>query len=247
MLTGALHLARTLRDGLLQLVYPNICWICQDRHVELREGVCGTCTQRLTSDPHSTCPRCSSTVGAFVPLADGCANCRDEGYAFQAAVRLGPYEDLLRETILRMKSPAGRDLAEIVGTLWAQHVGERVRALGPTLVVPVPLHWSRHWRRGFNPSALLAHALAETLGLPCRPRLLRRCRRTAPQTRQSPAQRRLNVHNAFRAPTRLDLRGQTVLLVDDVLTTGATAHESARALRTAQPDRIIVAVLAHGR
>lgn len=239
--------ARTLGDGLLQLIYPNICWICQQARAELRDGVCPTCAQMLTRDPHAACPRCCSTVGPFVNLSQGCANCKDESYAFDQAFRLGTYDDVLRSAILRMKQPGGLDLAEVVGLHWARHMAARLRELHPHVVIPVPLHWTRRWRRGFNQSEILAAALAQVLGAPCRTSWLRRTRRTAPQTRQSPAQRRLNVHNTFGLRSRLDLAGQTVLLVDDVMTTGATAHESARALRVANPARIVVAVLAHSR
>lgn len=239
--------ARTFSSGLLQLVYPGVCWACQQPRAELRGGFCPSCEQQLTTDPHPTCPRCSSTVGPFVHLTEGCMDCRNESYAFDQALRLGPYEGLLRTTILRMKSPAGVDLAEVVGELWARHAHARLRQSQPNIVIPVPLHWSRRWRRGFNQSEILARAIARSLAVPCRPDWLRRHQRTPPQTQQTPAQRRINVHNAFRARRGLDLRGKTVLLVDDVLTTGATAHEAARALRLARPARIVVVILAHGK
>jgi ComF family protein len=239
--------ARTFCDGLLQLVYPHICWICQQRQPELRDGVCPDCEQSITHEPHTTCPRCCSTVGPYVNLDAGCAKCKDESFAFDNAVRLGQYEGTLREAILRMKHAGGMDFAEVIGQLWARHAEAKLRELRPTVVVPVPLHWTRRWRRGFNQSEILAHAFSQKLGLPFRPSWLRRTRRTAPQTRQTPAQRRSNVHNAFAVRRGLDLRGHTVLLVDDVLTTGATVHEAARALRRAHAERIIVAVLAHGR
>ena len=239
--------ARTLGDGLLQLVYPNICWICQQRQAEPRDGVCAGCELALSHDPFPTCPRCCSTVGPYVNLSQGCANCKDESYAFDQAVRLGPYDNLLRTTILLMKTPGGADLTEVVGALWARHAATRLSDTHLDAVVPVPLHWTRRWRRGFNQSEVLARALAKELGVRCHPSWLRRTHRTAPQTRQTPAQRRSNVHNAFQARPGLNLADQAVLLVDDVLTTGATAHEAARALRQARPARILVAVLAHGR
>jgi predicted amidophosphoribosyltransferase len=83
--------------------------------------------------------------------------------------------------------------------------------------------------------------------LPCRPRWLRRIRNTPQQMRQTPADRRDNVRGAFRARARPALRGQTVLLVDDVLTTGSTCSEAARALREAGAARVVVAVLAHSQ
>ncbi len=239
--------ARTLRDGFLQLIYPNVCWVCEQLREQLNQGICPQCARELVHDPHPTCPRCASTVGPFVHLDSGCIHCKDEVFAFDGAVRVGPYDGVLRATILRMKTSAGADLTEVVGALWARHAHERLRELRPHAVLPVPLHWTRRWRRGFNQSELLARALACAVGVPCRCGVLRRIRRTPPQTRQTPAQRRTNVHGAFQTSAGLDLTGQTVLLVDDVLTTGATAHEAARALRRAGASKIVVAVLAHSR
>jgi ComF family protein len=119
--------------------------------------------------------------------------------------------------------------------------------LQPEVIVPVPLHWQRRWSRGFNQSEELARALARELKIPCRPAALRRTRATPLQTTSTIAQRRANVRGAFAARDVKDIAGKTVVLVDDVMTSGATASEAARALRTLKPVRIIVAVLAHGR
>ncbi len=244
---------RELGRGLLQLLYPKACWLCRDPLNEDVDAFCQRCAAALSKDGKATCPRCAATVGPFVSVDDGCAACRAESFAFDQVVRLGEYaasadsseeHALLRVAILRCKHVAEQGLAEQLGRLWAVHAAEVLRRLSADVVVPVPLHWWRRWRRGYNQSEALAQALAEYLRVPCRPRWLRRIRATPMQTRQSPAVRRQNVRGAFRIAARVRLDGQTVLLVDDVMTTGATAHEAARALRAANPARIIVAVLA---
>jgi ComF family protein len=150
--------------------------------------------------------------------------------------------------VLRVKHVAGEGLAEAMGLLWGQRLPVQLGELRPQAIVPVPLHWSRCWRRGFNQSEVLARQLARTLAIPCRPNWLRRVRRTPLQTRQtSPTARRENVQGAFAARAGLDLSGQSILLVDDVLTTGATANAAAQALRAAKAERVVVAILAHGR
>lgn len=233
---------RDLQRGLLQLFLPNTCWICQQDVPEADESFCVSCLGALTTDPFGSCPRCGGTVGPYVPLVPGCVHCRDESFAFDGVVRLGPYDGLLRAAILRMKS--GEALAEALSLVIAQHLAPAIAPWRPDLVVPVPLHWLRYLHRGFNQSEILARNLADKLGIPCRPRLLRRVRRTLSQTSRTPAQRRENVRAAFAARRDPAVEGRTVLLVDDVLTTGATAHNAAQALRTLKPARVHVCVLA---
>ena len=243
MLSSLAAAARTFAQGLLQLLYPASCWVCGQLLPPPQASFCAACRLALTGDTSPTCPRCASTVGPFANVEQGCLKCRDASFAFDGAVRLGPYEGLLREVVLRMKHARGEGLAEAVGALWAEHDGPRLGQAGAGVVIPVPLHWRRRWARGYNQSEVLARALAGRLRLPCRPTWLRRARATPKQTEQSPAARRENVRRAFRAGPAV--KGKVVLLVDDVLTTGSTAHEAARALRQAGAGRVVVAVLAH--
>jgi len=241
---------RSLGEGLLHLFYPRVCWVCQQIQPPGQPAICGDCASQFTRDDRPTCPRCASTVGPYVELANGCSSCRASPLAFDQAFRLAPYEGLLKETILRMKQPNGEGLAEAVADFWADRLAERLRPLAPDVVLPVPLHWLRQWRRGFNASEVLARALAARLKAPCRPGWLRRCRRTEQQKEFPPAEtakRWENVNRAFAVRSGADLAGKTIVLVDDVLTTGATASEAARPMRALKPKSIIAAVVAHGR
>lgn len=240
--------SRTLVSGVMQLIYPNTCWTCGNMMPAEQGPVCAICLASLTVDPFPTCPRCSSTVGPHLALEDGCPACKAASFAFDGAFRMAPYEGLLREVVLRVKSWTGEDLAEVIGSVWAKRMTERLAPLVPDVVIPVPLHWTRRWRRGFNQSEILARCLAKEMAIPCRPRALCRLRATPQQTAQpTPTARHANVKHAFQARVSFDLAGKTVLLVDDVLTTGATASEAARALRICKPKAVYVVVLAHGR
>ena len=241
-LTGA---ARALGGGLLELLFPRVCWGCSASLPGEPAAFCTGCRAALTRDPHATCPRCAATVGPHVNTADGCLKCRAEHFAFDAVCRLGPYDDPLRETLLRLKNQAGEGLAEVLGDLFAEHAADALRELGAEVVVPVPLHWLRRWQRGYNQSEAVAYALADRLRLPCLPRCLCRRQHTPMQHHQSsPTARRLNVKDAFRAAPGTAFRDRTVLLVDDVMTTGSTTHEAARVLKAAGAARVVVAVLA---
>jgi ComF family protein len=185
-------------------------------------------------------------MGPFAYFQNGCAHCRQEVLHFEAALRLGPYDGLLKQVILRLKHLKGEGLAETMGATLAGHLEGRLREFKADLVVPVPLHWWRRLQRGYNQSEALARPLAARLGLPCRPGWLWRVRYTPQKGQPSAAARRANVRNAFAARPRPELHGKAVLLVDDVLTTGCTAGDAARALRAAGAARVVVAALAHG-
>jgi ComF family protein len=234
----------TVVRGLLQIFYPNICWICRQPIPPEQYAACPSCREDLFTDPRPSCPCCAATVGPFADLESGCPACQNAGFAFDRAVRLGPYQGPLRDVVLRIKNPLSEGLAEIVAAQWATSALEKLQPLDIHHVVPVPLHWWRRWQRGYNQSDALARALAKVLQSPCHPYGLRRLRKTAMQVGLSTSQRRANVQGAFVARRSLALSGKNVLLVDDVMTTGSTAHEAARALRQAGAARIVVAVLA---
>ena len=238
------RLARSVAGGLLHIVYPGICHACGCSLGAGENSFCAACRAALTEDSHTVCPRCAATIGPHSLVDTGCSRCRDEGLQFARAFRMGAYGGILRDVILRMKHASGEALADCLGQLWAELLKPRLQPEGIDLVLPVPLHWWRRWSRGYNQSEVLAAAIAACLGAPCRTRWLRRIRNTPRQTAQTAAGRRENVRGAFRTRRRVNLAGKVCLLVDDVLTTGTTCSEAARALRAAGAARVLVAVLA---
>jgi ComF family protein len=237
---------RELGQGLRELIFPSICAVCRAVVDRQDEHFCLSCRTALTNDPHTICPRCAGSIGEFADISKGCPSCRDERFHFESSIRLGLYEGVLREAVLSMKSRLGEMLAECVGRLWVRHAEKQFREIGADAVVPVPLHWWRRWRRGYNQSEALAEAIAQHLRIPLAVRGLRRIRHTPHQMGLGAVERRANLRGAFRAAPNEVLKGKVVLLVDDVMTTGSTASEAARALVEAGAKRVVVAVLARG-
>jgi len=239
---------RELGRGFVRLLYPGLCSVCQCPLPPEQDRFCPSCRSALTNDPFSSCPRCAATIGPFAlaSLKDGCTRCAGLPFRFERALRLGPYEGLLRDVILRLKHLNADGLAELMGELWAETLQTKLREVRADVVVPVPLHWRRRLERGYNQSLSLARGLAGRLALPIRPSWLRRIRHTPMQTEQTPSARQANVRGAFQA-TRKVSRGACVLLVDDVMTSSATVNAAAAALRGAGADRVVVAVLARAK
>ena len=181
-----------LARGFLHLLYPGTCGACNGSLTPEQAGFCPACRAALTTDPHNSCPRCASTIGPFTHLDDGCHHCRTHRFHFERVLRLGPYDGLLREVILRLKHGTGEGLAETLGELWAGHALPRLREARADVVIPVPLHWWRRWTRGYNQSESLARAIAAHLHLPCRPRWLRHPEHSpanSPDCHRPPSQR----------------------------------------------------------
>jgi ComF family protein len=224
-------------------VYPGHCLTCGRGLLRLEDSLCECCVGELFGDAAAVCPGCAATIGPHAAPDGRCVRCRDAGFAFDGAVRLGEYDGLLRQVVLRLKDRRGEGLAEVLGRCWAAVAAGRLRGLGADVVVPVPLHLWRRLVRGYNQSAALALGVAGGLGLPWHG-WLRRVRHTPVQTGRTATDRRDNVRGAFAVRRGAAVAGRCVLVLDDVMTTGSTASEAARALRVAGAARVVVAVLA---
>jgi ComF family protein len=167
-----------------------------------------------------------------------CTLCRLGLQGFDAVYTYGSYEGPLRQLVHLYKFGGMRPLVRTFGNLLARALP---RETSFDVIVPMPLHWLRRWQRGFNQSALLAGEISRRWHTPMAD-IARRGKRTAPQAGLTNSKRRLNVRGAFQVRGRLD--GKHVLLVDDVLTTGATASACARALKRAGASRVTLLALA---
>lgn len=225
--------------------WPRACYLCNERITNGRSySLCESCEPHLTTDPHANCPRCSSTVGPHTDTSDGCAKCRMVTLRFSGVTRLGVYDGLLREAVLKIKQPGGDGLAETLGRVFGLARGVLLKTTAD-VVIPVPLHWRRAWDRKHNQADGIARGLAAVLRLPVWRRVLWRVKHSPGQPASSREQRWANAAGAFRVAPWGRLTGMRVLLIDDVLTTGATADAAADALRRAGAAQVHVGVLAH--
>ena len=205
---------------------------------------CGT----IVTDVHSFCPECwkrieflgsGGCVTCGMPLqgtdADNCAICLARPPRIARPRAAVAYDEVSRGLALRLKYGRKIAIAKTMARYMAPLIGAQP---GGALLVPVPLHRSRLWQRGFNQSAIVARELSRQTGIDNNVVLLKRVKRTPSLKGLSLQQRRRVVAGAFKVGDRAAIEGRTVVLVDDVLTTGSTANACARELRRAGAARV---------
>ncbi len=228
------------------LVFPPACAFCQgellEEDRELR--LCGRCVHTLAPLGVARCPRCGLRIPGGLTRGEDCESCRGNCQSFEAVWTLGEYEDLLRGAALRGKRPEGQELVTSLSRLAFERHGNEIRDWRPDLIVPTPMHWLRRTWRGANSPEIVAEAVATALKVPYARFGLRRQRFTKPQAGLPQRERRSNVRGAFRVNAGYDFQDARVLLVDDILTTGATLGEMGRVARVAGASAVAVLVLA---
>ena len=241
---GISGFARACRNLLL----PPRCVCCDREFLDCeRNGdrpFCAKCLTRVGPETWYGCRRCGAAVPDDGFSLPDCYLCRRSSLRFDAAVILGSYHGALREIVLRMKRPSHEGLTRAIGRMFSQRRGEPLTAHRVDLIVPVPMFWRRRLIRGINSPDVLAHCLGRSLGISLQRNLLVRCRNTRPQAELSPSRRFENMQGAFRVRHPRTAKNARILLVDDILTTGATCSEAAKMLKQAGAASVVVAVVA---
>ena len=234
--------ACTFLRAVLDVALPQLCAACREP-VEGR-GLCPSCWSKLSFITRPYCERLGIPfvydpgpgVLSMQAIADPPAYNRA-----RAAVR---FDQISRVLVHALKYGDRLDLAPMMGR-WVSHAGRELLAEADALV-PVPLHWRRQWSRRFNQSAMLAAAISAESGVPIAAQALKRVKATAQQVGLSRSERATNVQGAFKvlAEGRAAVAGRRLILVDDVLTSGATVEGCARALLRAGAANVDVLTFA---
>jgi len=219
--------------GLLNLLYPQDCLVCSGRTGDLKPA-----------DPAPLCGPCNNRIMAYVDTPHWAM--AESGLSFDTAYHVASYDDIVKRCICLLKYEGKTRLSKVLGAVMAEYAARNMNLASIDMIVPVPLHPLKLRERQFNQSELIAGHLAESFGKKLEKNWLKRIRYTAPQTGLSREQRLRNLKGAFLVKKEAYFADRSVLLVDDVMTTGATLHECAKTIKSAGAKKVLAYTLACG-
>jgi ComF family protein len=241
------HLGRGTFTALLDGLFPRNCIYCEKSRNGGGEFLCGLCENEIAFIDPPFCTGCGipADISYEYPQENfECALCRKNSYAFDRARSLGAYDSVLKQLIQHFKFCNQPGVMKDIVPLLNDYFDRRDETWTGFYVSPVPLHFRRMKQRTFDQSFLLAREVARTLGLPLANGLLLRVKDTESQAKKTRAERAKNIKGAFQINRPDRVAGLDILLVDDVLTTGATASEAAKILKRSGARRVEVFTLA---
>jgi ComF family protein len=241
MISGAMQIAKEVRDGLLALVFPVRCCLCDEFGAEY---LCSACAATMPKPvPEPICVRCGRHRESLP-----CSECLGDPPYFACAMAVGEYAGNLQEAIHWFKYRDRPMLAEPLGLILSAHARRNRAALAGLMfdaIVPAPLHSARERLRGYNQAERLARVVGRELGIRVRTDLIRRVKHTRPQVGLDGDERRGNLDGAFEANESV-VKGLAILLIDDVSTTGTTFRECAKVLKKGGAKAVYCLGLATG-
>ena len=233
-----------LFDGLGDLLFPHICLLCQ-KHLAIPDkkiALCAHCLQTVQRNRPPFCRKCSRPLEK--PINDLCPTCRRTSFDFQAAWAACLYNEPVRKLIHLYKYNHKTVLRHHFFKILFSFITSYRIPLAHALIVPVPLHAARLRERGYNQSQLLAQLIAWQYCIPLSINNLIRIRNTESQSVLSQKERWTNIQQAFKIKQPDEFKNKKILLIDDLLTTGATASEAARTLKEAGAQQVDVLTIA---
>lgn len=228
------------RESLIGILFPRRCPVCDGIVKPPGRLICPGCFGRLSPVRPPVCKKCGKEI--IDAAAEYCVDCIRRGRSFEYGVALLNYDETARRSMARIKYSNRREYLDFYGAALAARHEKTIRRMNADAIVPVPLHSSRMRQRGFNQAEVMARILGERLGVPVMPDLLVRDRKTQPQKDLTARERLKNLSGAIRAGKIPD-GIRTVLLTDDIYTTGSTVEACTRALMKAGIGKVYFAVI----
>ena len=234
------------RETILNILFPRRCPVCGGIVKPAGRLICPSCFRELSFVKSPTCKKCGKEIED--ETMEFCDDCMAHRHAFEYGMALLNYNDVAKNSMIQIKYHNKREYLDFYGAALAVRFEREIRKMMVDAIIPVPVHPSRRRKRGFNQAEVLANIVGERLGIPVKPELLKRTKKTLPQKELTVGERLKNLSGAFRAEAvPEDIR--RILLVDDIYTTGSTLEACSRVLKKAGAEYVyfVVICMAGGR
>lgn len=239
MKNNILHFAAGVSARCIDLLFPRRCPVCGDIVDFSGILICPECMEKLSPVKNPICKKCGKEL--ISDQQEYCFDCTRHPKSFDAGRALLNYNEAAQHSVAAVKYKNRREYLDFYAGAMARRFWETVSRWQPQMLVPVPVHPSRRRSRGFNQAEELAKHLSDAWGIPMETRMLLRMRKTRPQHDLGPAERLKNLQQAFAVhPQRIADAGcpETVLLIDDIYTTGSTIEACTRVLKAAGVQKV---------
>ncbi len=239
------HCRRQLGE-LTALLLPDHCQICESLiPARIGGGLCRECLSSVHRIEHA-CRQCGAPIPSVVGPVEDCLHCRNGRWPANRVLAYGVYQGTLGKAVVMMKQPGSEPLAHSFGKLMGQWFRTLTNPSEFDFIVPTPKHWIKRITRPHNSSELLAERIGVLLKTTVDNHAMLQIRKTAKQGTLMRRERAENVKGAFRIARPAKFRGKRILVIDDILTSGATAAEMTSVLFAAGAEHVEVACLARG-
>jgi Predicted amidophosphoribosyltransferases len=223
----------------LNFLFPPICLLCGSKDL-YQAGclICKDCFSSISFISHPVCARCGKPFLTETTRDHVCGNCLTQEPSFNLVRALGRYEGALETIIHNFKYKQKFSMVNLFNFLLDNMQNHEITFASYDLLIPVPLHRSRLRQRGFNQAVILGNILKKKYQMSLQPKVLQRIVYTRPQVTLPVKARKINMRNAFKVKESQSVEGKTILLLDDVYTTGATMNECAGILKKSGASRV---------
>ncbi len=238
-----MNLIRSLRELLLNLLFPRRCPVCDRPVAPFGSLICASCGQSFTYIEEPYCLKCGKPL--LHEEKEYCHDCGVHRHFFDRGLALFDYKSV-SGSIYRFKYRGRQEYAAYYASCMAEKCKGFIEECRPDALVPVPIHKSKLRARGYNQAEVLARELSALTGIPVVPDLILRVRKTVPMKDLSARERQNNLKRAFKI-CRNDVKLNTIIIIDDIYTTGSTIDAMGLELRKAGVKRIYFMALAIGR
>ncbi len=235
---------KKLPSALISLLYPRRCPVCGSIVTAPEVLIHSACLAKLSMIKQPACKRCGKEV--FSDAAEYCFDCARHHRSFDGGAALLNYNEPARKSMMAVKYNNRREYLDFYSEAMSLRFGQQIAVWRPEVLVPIPVHPSRRRQRGFNQAEELARRLGKRWNMPVNQTLLRRNKKTLPQRELNPKERLENLRAAFEIGTVTGRVPQTVLLVDDIYTTGSTMEACTRVLKAAGVKRVYFLTICTG-